>query len=138
VLIYGLWMTARSWDRWAQHYRAKGHEVIGPSYPGFEIKVEALREARDHRPGDCPGDARPFQRRGRGRVCALFGHAAFSPSPMSQPSHGTATSFQPESCQGFEADLPRSSNRSRRGAAAPSWERAATPARSHVDAESRV
>jgi pimeloyl-ACP methyl ester carboxylesterase len=45
VLIHGLWMTARSWDRWAQHYRAKGHEVIVPSYPGFEIEVEALRES---------------------------------------------------------------------------------------------
>lgn len=44
VLIHGLWMTARSWDRWVEHYRAKGHEVIAPSYPGFEIEVEALRE----------------------------------------------------------------------------------------------
>jgi pimeloyl-ACP methyl ester carboxylesterase len=35
VLIHGLWMTARSWDRWAQYYRAKGHEVVVPSYPGF-------------------------------------------------------------------------------------------------------
>src|SRR5262250_759479 len=31
VLIHGLWMTARSWDRWAQYYRAKGHEVVVPS-----------------------------------------------------------------------------------------------------------
>jgi pimeloyl-ACP methyl ester carboxylesterase len=44
VLIHGLWMTARSWDRWAQYYRAKGHQVIVPTYPGFEIEVEALRE----------------------------------------------------------------------------------------------
>ncbi|HZM79032.1 MAG TPA: alpha/beta hydrolase [Candidatus Limnocylindrales bacterium] len=44
VLIHGLWMTARSWDHWAQYYRAKGHEVIVPTYPGFEIEVEALRE----------------------------------------------------------------------------------------------
>jgi len=44
VLIHGLWMTARSWDRWVEYYRAKGHEVIVPSYPGFEIEVEALRE----------------------------------------------------------------------------------------------
>ncbi|MEU4294792.1 alpha/beta fold hydrolase [Kribbella sp. NPDC026596] len=32
VLIHGLWMTARSWDRWVEHYRAKGHEVIAPSW----------------------------------------------------------------------------------------------------------
>jgi pimeloyl-ACP methyl ester carboxylesterase len=44
VLIHGLWMTARSWDGWVKHYRAKGHEVVVPSYPGFEIEVEALRE----------------------------------------------------------------------------------------------
>jgi pimeloyl-ACP methyl ester carboxylesterase len=44
VLIHGLWMTARSWDRWVEHYRAKGHEVIVPTYPGFEIEVEGLRE----------------------------------------------------------------------------------------------
>jgi pimeloyl-ACP methyl ester carboxylesterase len=37
-------MTARSWDGWAQYYRAKGHEVIVPSYPGFGMEVEALRE----------------------------------------------------------------------------------------------
>ena len=39
VLIHGLWMTARSWDRWVEYYRAKGHEVIVPTYPGFEIEV---------------------------------------------------------------------------------------------------
>ena len=44
VLIHGLWMTARSWDRWVEYYRAKGHQVIVPTYPGFEIEVEALRE----------------------------------------------------------------------------------------------
>jgi pimeloyl-ACP methyl ester carboxylesterase len=44
VLIHGLWMTARSWDRWVDYYRAKGHEVIVPTYPGFEIEVEGLRE----------------------------------------------------------------------------------------------
>jgi pimeloyl-ACP methyl ester carboxylesterase len=44
VLIHGLWMTARSWDRWVEYYRAKGHEVIVPTYPGFEVEVEALRE----------------------------------------------------------------------------------------------
>jgi pimeloyl-ACP methyl ester carboxylesterase len=37
-------MTPRSWDRWAERYRAKGHQVLTPAYPGFEIEVEALRE----------------------------------------------------------------------------------------------
>jgi pimeloyl-ACP methyl ester carboxylesterase len=44
VLIHGLWMTPRSWDRWVEYYRGKGHEVVAPAYPGFEIEVEALRE----------------------------------------------------------------------------------------------
>jgi hypothetical protein len=44
VLIHGLWMTPRSWDRWVEHYRAKGHQVVAPAYPGFEIEVEALRK----------------------------------------------------------------------------------------------
>jgi pimeloyl-ACP methyl ester carboxylesterase len=26
VLVHGLWMTARSWDRWVEYYRAKGYE----------------------------------------------------------------------------------------------------------------
>ena len=37
VLIHGLWMTARSWDRWVEYYRAKGHEVIVPAYPGEPV-----------------------------------------------------------------------------------------------------
>jgi pimeloyl-ACP methyl ester carboxylesterase len=44
VLIHGLWMTPRSWDDWAEYYRAQGHQVVAPAYPGFEIEVEALRE----------------------------------------------------------------------------------------------
>ena len=44
VLIHGLWMTPRSWEHWVPYYQAKGHEVIAPAYPGFEIEVEALRE----------------------------------------------------------------------------------------------
>jgi esterase/lipase len=44
VLIHGLWMTPRSWEEWAPYYRAKGHQVSVPAYPGFEIEVEALRE----------------------------------------------------------------------------------------------
>ena len=47
VLVHGLWMTARSWARWVEHYRAQGLHVVAPAYPGFEIEVEALREAPD-------------------------------------------------------------------------------------------
>ena len=43
VLIHGLWVTPRSWEHWIAHYEAKGHRVIAPAYPGFEVEVEALR-----------------------------------------------------------------------------------------------
>jgi pimeloyl-ACP methyl ester carboxylesterase len=44
VLIHGLWMTPRSWEKWVQHYEGKGYHVIAPAYPGLEVEVEALRE----------------------------------------------------------------------------------------------
>ena len=30
VLIHGLWMTPKSWDTWAERFRAAGHQVIVP------------------------------------------------------------------------------------------------------------
>ena len=44
VLIHGLWMTPRSWEQWVPYYEGKGYKVLTPTYPGFEIEVEALRE----------------------------------------------------------------------------------------------
>jgi pimeloyl-ACP methyl ester carboxylesterase len=44
VLIHGFWVTPRSWEEWIAHYEAKGHRVLAPAYPGFEVEVEALRE----------------------------------------------------------------------------------------------
>src|SRR5688500_1106856 len=42
VLIHGFWVTPRSWEHWITHYENKGFRVIAPSYPGFEVEVEAL------------------------------------------------------------------------------------------------
>src|SRR5262245_38305223 len=42
VLIHGLWVTPRSWEKWIPHYEAKGYRVLAPAYPGFEVEVEAL------------------------------------------------------------------------------------------------
>jgi pimeloyl-ACP methyl ester carboxylesterase len=42
VLVHGFWVTPRSWERWVDHYIARGHRVIAPAYPGFEVEVEAL------------------------------------------------------------------------------------------------
>lgn len=47
VLVHGLWMTPRSWEHWVAHYEAKGLKVVAPAYPGFEVEVEALRDAPD-------------------------------------------------------------------------------------------
>ena len=42
VLIHGFWVTPRSWEKWIAHYESKGHRVLAPAYPGFEVEVEAL------------------------------------------------------------------------------------------------
>jgi hypothetical protein len=43
VLIHGLWMTPRSWEQWIPYYQSRGYRVLAPTYPGFEVEVEALR-----------------------------------------------------------------------------------------------
>jgi pimeloyl-ACP methyl ester carboxylesterase len=43
VLIHGLWMTPRSWEKWIPRYESRGFRVLAPAYPGFEVEVEALR-----------------------------------------------------------------------------------------------
>jgi len=44
VLIHGLWMTPRSWEKWVDHYTERGYRVLAPAYPGLELEVESLRE----------------------------------------------------------------------------------------------
>ena len=44
VLIHGLWMTPRSWEKWIEHYEERGYRVLAPAYPGLEVEVEALNE----------------------------------------------------------------------------------------------
>lgn len=44
VLIHGLWMTPTSWSTWAERFRAQGHEVIIPGWPGIDDRsVEDIR-----------------------------------------------------------------------------------------------
>ena len=43
VLIHGLWMTPRSWERWAHRYQSRGYKVLVPAWPGLEAEVESLR-----------------------------------------------------------------------------------------------
>jgi pimeloyl-ACP methyl ester carboxylesterase len=44
VLVHGFWVTPRSWEDWIRHYEGRGHQVLAPAYPGFEVEVEALNE----------------------------------------------------------------------------------------------
>ncbi|MEU0538999.1 alpha/beta hydrolase [Nocardia sp. NPDC005978] len=41
VLIHGLWMTPSSWDTWANRFRARGHQVIVPGWPGIDDRPPA-------------------------------------------------------------------------------------------------
>ncbi|MDX3852371.1 alpha/beta hydrolase [Streptomyces sp. AK02-01A] len=43
VLIHGLWMTPRSWERWVDHYTAQGYRVLAPAWPGLVGEVEEIR-----------------------------------------------------------------------------------------------
>src|SRR5271170_5851996 len=42
VLVHGLWMTPRSWEKWIDRYTERGYRVLAPAYPGLEGEVEAL------------------------------------------------------------------------------------------------
>jgi len=48
VLIHGLWMTPTSWNTWADRFRAQGHEVVVPGWPGIDDRsVEDIRNNPD-------------------------------------------------------------------------------------------
>ncbi|GAA1702433.1 alpha/beta fold hydrolase [Microbacterium sediminicola] len=48
VLIHGLWMTPTSWDTWAERFRAAGHDVIIPGWPGIDDRtVDDIRTNPD-------------------------------------------------------------------------------------------
>ena len=43
LLIHGLWMTALSWEKWAERYSKQGYRVIARSWPGLDGDIEELR-----------------------------------------------------------------------------------------------
>jgi alpha-beta hydrolase superfamily lysophospholipase len=43
VLIHGLWMTALSWEHWADRYRQAGMNVVAESWPGMDVGIDQLR-----------------------------------------------------------------------------------------------
>ena len=44
VLVHGLWVTPRRWEKWIDRYRGLAYQVLAPAYPGLEVEVEALNE----------------------------------------------------------------------------------------------
>lgn len=50
VLIHGLWLTPRSWERWIERFEARGREVLAPAWPRMPGEVEEVR--RDPSPLD--------------------------------------------------------------------------------------
>lgn len=43
VLIHGMWMTTRSWERWVERYEAQGHRATALAWPGLDADPEQLR-----------------------------------------------------------------------------------------------
>jgi pimeloyl-ACP methyl ester carboxylesterase len=43
ALINGLWLSALSWEFWAQHYTEKGYRVIAAEWPGREGEIGQVR-----------------------------------------------------------------------------------------------
>jgi alpha-beta hydrolase superfamily lysophospholipase len=43
VLIHGLFLTARSWERWVERYEGRGYRVIARDWPGMEGDLNELR-----------------------------------------------------------------------------------------------
>lgn len=41
VLVHGLWMTPKSWNTWAEYFRARGHQVLTPGWPGIDDREVA-------------------------------------------------------------------------------------------------
>ena len=45
VLVHGLYLTPRSWDRWKQFFEERGYTVHAPAYPHLDQEPAAMRAA---------------------------------------------------------------------------------------------
>lgn len=43
VLVHGLWVTPRSWEKFISYYEARGYRVLAPAWPGIKGEVEDMR-----------------------------------------------------------------------------------------------
>ena len=46
VLIHGLWVTPRSWEKWIERYEGRGYRVLAPAYQA--LKSKSKRSTRIH------------------------------------------------------------------------------------------
>src|SRR3954468_2989817 len=44
LFIHGLWLHARSWDSWIDHFAAAGYDASAPGWPGDPDSVAEARE----------------------------------------------------------------------------------------------
>jgi pimeloyl-ACP methyl ester carboxylesterase len=73
MFIHGLWLHARSWDRWVKLFADRGYAAVAPGWPGDEPTVLATRAS--------PATA---HRRGMGEVREHYARigAGFSAPPV--------------------------------------------------------
>jgi pimeloyl-ACP methyl ester carboxylesterase len=43
VLIHGLWMTPRSWEKWVERYSSRGYQAMAPAWPGLDRDIADIR-----------------------------------------------------------------------------------------------
>lgn len=43
LLVHGLWVTPRSWEKFQKHYESLGHRVLAPAWPGIQGEVEDMQ-----------------------------------------------------------------------------------------------
>ena len=51
MLVHGAWLSARSWENFADHFRDRGFTVSAPQWPRKHGDVEQLREATEELEG---------------------------------------------------------------------------------------
>ena len=51
MLIHGAWLSARSWERFAEYFGARGFDVSAPEWPRKHGDVEELRDGADELAG---------------------------------------------------------------------------------------
>ena len=78
MFIHGAWLSARSWENFAEFFEARGYDVSAPEWPRKEGDVEELREATDDIKGLGIGeivDHYEEQIQGLDEVPVLVGHS---------------------------------------------------------------